>query len=122
MYSNKSLFFLKRMLEKCHLHCAAVDPYSPIEMGLDSRLAMFLENTGSTSTYYDYFPNVKPKTVYRISDIFLCRYLFFELPTVPAFYAAVISFTVLSAILLLSSIFVFSQHNLFFAYVFRINP
>lgn len=70
------------MLEKCHLHCAVVDPYSPIEMGMDSRLAMFLENTGSTSTYYDYFPNVKPKTVYRISDIFLCRYLFFELPTV----------------------------------------
>lgn len=31
-------------------------------------------------TFYDFYPGIKPRTLYRVTDIFFCRFLFFLLP------------------------------------------
>ena len=32
-------------------------------------------------TFVEFFPDFRPRTLYRVADVFMCRYMFFELPS-----------------------------------------
>lgn len=80
MYYENELFFIQKILEKCHLQCLLIDPERPIDQRVDMGLRDFFEKEKIDQSFFYYFPDIKAKTVYRVTDVFLFRYIFFELP------------------------------------------
>ncbi len=80
MFYDNELNFLQNMLTKCHIRSTVIDPNLPINQQLGEGSEKFINLTEPKGSFFEYFPEVKPKIVYRIIDIFLCRYIFFELP------------------------------------------
>ncbi len=80
MFYDNELYFLQNVLTKCHLSCQTINPYEIIDDRIDQGLRRLLGGKYENETFFDIFPNIKPATVYRISDVFLCKYIFFELP------------------------------------------
>lgn len=80
MYYENELFFIQKILEKCHLQCLLIDPEIPIDQRVDMGLRDFFEKEKIDQSFFYFFPDIKAKTVYRVTDVFLFRYIFFELP------------------------------------------
>ena len=80
MFYDNELRFLQKMLTKCHLQNMTMDPNEPVDERLDKGLRNLFGVNGYSETFFDFFPDTRPNTVYRVADIFLCRYLFFMLP------------------------------------------
>ena len=80
MFYDNELLFLQKMLNKCHLQTLIVNPFDKIDQRIDSGFRNFFKDYSYNETYFEFFPEIKHKTIYRVTDIFLCRYIFFELP------------------------------------------
>ena len=73
------LYYLQEMLNKCHLQNIIIDPDETVDERIDKGLRKFLGADDGSHRFSDYFDNVEEKTVYRVVDVFLCRYIFLEL-------------------------------------------
>ncbi len=80
MFYDNELRFLEKMLHKCHLHTAVIDPTAPLNGQLNKELQQLIQNSSPDLSFYDVVNEVRPATIYRLQDIFRCRYIFFELP------------------------------------------
>lgn len=77
MFYDNELRFLQKMLEKCHIHATVFDPNQPIQNYMKPP---FHQVFRFGDTFYDLVPNLRSATVYRLSDVYLCRYIFLDLP------------------------------------------
>lgn len=73
------LYYLQEMLNKCHLQNIIIDPDETVDERIDKGLRKLLGADDGSHRFSDYFDNVEEKTVYRVVDVFLCRYIFLEL-------------------------------------------
>lgn len=80
MFYENELRFLQKMLNKCHLPNAIIDPEAPIERYADTVLQPFVQCRRFANTFYGIVPHIQPATIYRLLDVFLCRYIFMDLP------------------------------------------
>ena len=80
MFYENELRILRKTLEKCHICTLTVDPCAPVSDWLDERMTALLGAPDLRRSFYEIFPEVTTATVYRLVDVFLCRYLFMELP------------------------------------------
>ena len=81
MYYEAELRFLKHTLQKLHLQIAQLRPELGLEHRADYQLRKLLGNTESyLNVYRDARRHAKERTLYRLTDAFLCRYIFFLLP------------------------------------------
>lgn len=81
MFYSHELYFLQQMLTKCHLQSRIIDPAQPLDEGLDMGLCRLFSRNDYPETFSDFFPTVSENTVYRLADVFMCRYVFLRLPT-----------------------------------------
>lgn len=80
MYFDRELVFFRKFLDECNLQNLIVAPDEVISEKLDKGLGKFIADKSSEKTFLDFFPDIKPKTVYRVCDLFLFTYIFFKLP------------------------------------------
>lgn len=80
MFYDSELRFLEKMLHKCHLHTASIDPIAPLDGQMDQEWQQLLQKPSPDLSFYDIVSDVRPATIYRLQDIFGCRYIFFALP------------------------------------------
>ncbi len=80
MFYDNELIFLKKILEKCHLQVNIIDPTKALSDRIDNGLRNIFDGYSGEETFFDYFPGISENTVYRVTDVFWCRYIFFELP------------------------------------------
>lgn len=80
MFYEKELDFLRKTIKNCHLNSLVIDPKTPIYGGLHSGLKRIVGEKHTNRNFYDFFPNIKPYTIYRILDPFFCRYILMQLP------------------------------------------
>lgn len=80
MYYENELNLLKKVLLKCRLQCKVIDPEAIISEPADELLRGVFNIDTSSTTLYDLFPDMRPRTIYRVSDTFAGRYIFFMLP------------------------------------------
>lgn len=73
------LYYLQEMLNKCHLQNIIIDPDETVDERIDKGLRKLLGADDGSHRFSDYFDNVEEKTVYRVVDVFLCRYIFLDL-------------------------------------------
>lgn len=73
------LYYLQEMLNECHLQNLIIDPNDTVDERIDKGLRKLLGADDGSHRFSDYFDNIEEKTVYRVNDVFLCRYIFFEL-------------------------------------------
>lgn len=81
MFYDDELTFLRNMLSKCHLQNFIIDPQKTLDDGIDKGLRRLFTNENIGQIFMDFFPDMKSRTVYRVTDGFFCRYIFLELPT-----------------------------------------
>lgn len=82
MYYEPELRFLRDTIKKCRIQTVIADLAAPI----NGRLALhaLLEHLIDTSKPLGkILPPIKPAVIYRLSDPFLCRYIFLPLPELP---------------------------------------
>ena len=80
MYYDNELRLLQKTLNKCHIRTLVVDPHQPVSTWLDEQMTALFGEAEVGRSLYDWFPTFTTATVYRLNDLFLCRYLFMELP------------------------------------------
>ena len=77
MKYEKELQSLQKMLTNCHVRNLVIHPDEPIHSYMDATLVGV---QGFRHTFYEFVPEIQSATVYRLLDVFLCRYIFLELP------------------------------------------
>ena len=80
MFYENELRFLQKMLNKCHIPNAIIDPEASIASYESAPMQPFLRHQYVADTFYALIPDFKSATIYRLLDVFLCRYIFMELP------------------------------------------
>ena len=80
MFYENELHLLQKTLNKCHIRTQIIDPHQPTSTWLDKQMAALLDDSELTRSLYECFPSFAAATIYRLNDLFLCRYLFMELP------------------------------------------
>lgn len=80
MFYDNELLFIQKMLSKCHLQNILINPNEKIEKKIDKGLRKLFSDREYSETFFDFFPEIKPNTIYRVTDIFLWRYIFLMLP------------------------------------------
>ena len=80
MFYDNELLFLQKMLKKSHVHCAVIQPNKPLAQQTETGLHYFFPFKDPKRTFYDLVPGFRTATVYRISDVLRCRYIFLDLP------------------------------------------
>ena len=80
MFYDRELTFLQKTFSKLRLQNLIFPPDADISPMIDKKLMKQLLDERSSHTFYDFFPDIVPRTVYRVTDMFSCRYLFFLLP------------------------------------------
>ena len=80
MFYENELRLLQKTLNKCHIRTDLVDPNAPVRTWLDEGILQLFRLAEANRTLYALFPTFQAATVYRLTDLFLCRYLFMELP------------------------------------------
>lgn len=68
------------MLNKCHILSVVIDPEAPAQEYLPATLPQWMRDRWFGETFYHMVPDLRSATVYRLLDMFLCRYIFVELP------------------------------------------
>ncbi len=77
MFYDNELLMLEKMLNKSHLKTARINPNANINQLFGYNPWRVLKKD---VTFYDVFPSVRKNTVYRVTDAFLCCYIFLLLP------------------------------------------
>lgn len=77
MFYDEQLSFLHKTLEKCHLSSRVLD--ADKEISQDGVIKLF-DDIMKNKCFYDFFPYLKPRAIYYLTDIFLCKYIFLKLP------------------------------------------
>lgn len=80
MFYDNELNILQKTLQKCHIRAITVDPNAPIAEWLDPRMLSVFGISHTDRSFYDLLPSFTGGTVYRMTNVFLCRYLFMLLP------------------------------------------
>lgn len=80
MFYKSELFFLQQILKRHHIPITILEPEKPIDPSLDIGIGKFFGIEQNNMCFYDYFPEIKPQTIYKVKDIFFCRYIFMLLP------------------------------------------
>ena len=78
---EKELAFLSRMFAKCRLQLLCVDSQTLSQQPIDCGLRSIFDGTASIDTILaDAIRAAKDRTIYRLTDSFLCSYLFCRMP------------------------------------------
>lgn len=81
MIYEAELHFLQAAFEKCHLQTLLINPLEPLDERVDMGLRALLEREEvRNNTLYDVISSIQPGTIYKITDLFLCCYMFLLLP------------------------------------------
>ncbi len=80
MFYENELRFLQKTLQKCHISSMVIDPGAPFDTYADQTLQQLVRNKRFSNSLYDMVPDLKIGTIYRLLDVFLCRYIFMKLP------------------------------------------
>ncbi len=76
MFYDSELRFLENILQKCHLQTAKIQP----ELPLSDEFPFVVQHVQTGKTFYDLFPETRPRTVYHVTDTRFCRYIVLQLP------------------------------------------
>lgn len=80
MNSEREFNFFCKVLDECNLQYFMVSPDEIITSKLDKGLGKIISGNDTKKTFRDFFPEIKKKTVYRVCDLFMFTYVFFQLP------------------------------------------
>lgn len=80
MFYDSELVFLQKSLLKCRLNSVIIDPDSDIDSQIDKGLKKFFQADEINKAFNKLFSEIRPRTIYRLTDIFSCKYIFLELP------------------------------------------
>ncbi len=80
MFYDNELNFLQKALLKCRIDSNIIDPNENIEHQLDKGLRRIFQADGVNKAFEALFSEIIPRTLYRLTDIFSCKYIFLELP------------------------------------------
>ncbi len=76
MFYDAELRFLENTLQKCHLQVARLCPTLP----LHTNFPYVARHAEAGKTFYDLLPDMRPQTIYHITDTRFCRYIVLQLP------------------------------------------
>lgn len=82
MFYEAELRILRDTFRKCRVQTLIADLSTPIGEALELH-NFFSDVVDPAKPLQEYLPAVKPATVYRMSDPFNCRYIYFLLPELP---------------------------------------
>ena len=80
MFFEKELVFMKRILEKSNIKLVIIDYDSEIKNHNDMIFQGISDSLDDNSRFCDFFPNISERTLYKVSDILSCNYIFIQLP------------------------------------------
>ena len=80
MFYDSELRLLQKSLKKCHIQAYTIDPNAPVNEWVDQQILNLFGVLNTNRSFYELFPSFADGTVYRLTDVFLCRYLFLNLP------------------------------------------
>ncbi len=80
MFYEKELKLLQKMLDNYYLQNLIINSDDPLDERIDKGLRKLFTDYDKNNSFSDYFPDIESNTVYHITDIFYCRYVFFKLP------------------------------------------
>ena len=81
MTYQAELSFLQNILTKCRLQFLLLDPFSETDFQLDFGLRNMLGKSDQyEKAFYNDFRCAEEKTIYRLTDPFQCKYIYFSLP------------------------------------------
>lgn len=80
MNSEREFNFFCKVLDECNLQYFLVSSDEIITSKLDKGLGKIISGNDTKKTFRDFFPEIKKKTVYRVCDLFMFTYVFFQLP------------------------------------------
>lgn len=81
MFYNTELSFFQNILKKRHLQVLLINPSAPLNKKFDLGLrALFGNENEYRKTANDYIEAFEKNTIYKITDSFLCCYIFMLLP------------------------------------------
>lgn len=81
VYYEAQLQFLLETLQKCRMQVLLLRSEDIADPGTDLTMRRrFWDSRDSDAFFADYLLNAKANTIYRLSDSFLCHYLFLQLP------------------------------------------
>ena len=80
MFYDNELQFLQKLLDKCHLPYAIINPDSSIDDYDYIPFRHILRYRRFSDAFYSILSDRKPATIYRLINVYLCRYIFLELP------------------------------------------
>lgn len=85
MHYESELIFFRKLLENFHLTSNILDVKDDTipEFDLGLRRLLFSE-PDYTHLFHEPLKDIKPNTVYRVTDEYLCSYIFFQLPDTQA--------------------------------------
>lgn len=80
MFYDNELKFLQKTLLKCRIVSNIIDTNENIEQQLDKSLRRIFQSGGINKAFEALFLEIIPRTLYRLTDIFSCKYIFLQLP------------------------------------------
>ena len=81
MTYQAELSFMQNILTKCRLQFLLLDPFSEIDFQLDFGLRNMLGKSDQyEKAFYSEFRCAEENTIYRLTDPFQCKYIYFLLP------------------------------------------
>lgn len=80
MFYEAELFFVRQVLERFHVPSVVVETEKFDLSEIDGVLELMLGEEIKGKTFADLFPSPEPNTIYKVSDVFFCNYIYFLLP------------------------------------------
>ncbi len=81
MFYEAELRFLRETYRKCHLQTLLIDPKAPMDPRMDMGIRLLIQGEKAYQCSFEEKMAIpQPNTVYRMTDPFLCQYLFLQLP------------------------------------------
>lgn len=77
---ERELLFFRRILRQGHLQSLLIDPEAVFDERMDMGLRRLVGAQEYKECFCDYFEQIDGRTVYRVTDAFLCHYIFMLLP------------------------------------------
>lgn len=76
MNYSAELDFLRRILHNYHIDTNIVTENEPLPSGIDKGLREFLNLSHNYENFFSLFDYMKTNTIYKITDSFMCHYIF----------------------------------------------
>ena len=83
MFYEAELRFLRETFRKCRIPATMIDLNSTLQERQDLDLTLFFEHLDTTAPIAQLLPPIQERIIYRLSDSFFHRYLYFKLPELP---------------------------------------